>query len=122
MKEKIDSKARIGVRTAAVVSPTRKQEDQMTPVRKGAIYPEHVERLRRPPGAGHTTKPYMILPAAIEPDYRSRKYLLRRMHASIVRAPRFHAFGIHGVDRIIIASRPHGVVVPPRRVVHEQAT
>src|SRR4030088_3146826 len=95
----------------SLVSPAWKQKDQAPPIRKGTVFPEHAERLRRLPGARHPTKPHAILPAAIEPDYRSREYLLRGTHFTIFRAPCFHFLGIYGVDRIIIASRPNRVVM-----------
>src|ERR1700712_3019848 len=86
------------------------------------MFPEHAERLRRLPSARHPTKPHAILPAAIEPDYRSRKYLLHGTQFTVVRAPCFHFLGIYGVDRIVIASRPNRVVGAPGPVVHEQTT
>ena len=43
------------------------------------------------------------------------------MHASIVSASRFHVLGVHGVDGIIVTSRPSRVVVLARRIRDEQA-
>jgi hypothetical protein len=63
----------------------------------------------------------MILSATIKPDYRSCEYLLYGMHTSIFSALRTHILGMHGVDGIIIASRPNRVVVLARRICDEQA-
>jgi hypothetical protein len=63
----------------------------------------------------------LLKPATIKPDYRRCEYLLYGMHASIVSAPRFHVLGVHGVDGIIVTSRPRRVVVLARRILDEQA-
>src|SRR5258708_8643222 len=80
-----------------------------------------MRRLGPWPGEGTPPQPDAILPPAIEPDYRGCEHLLYGMHVSIVGAPRFHILGMHGVDRIIVASRPSRVVVLTRRILDEQA-
>src|ERR1700730_501040 len=80
-----------------------------------------MKRLSSWPGAGSPPQPDAILPPAIEPDYRGCEPLLYGRLVSIVGAPRFHVLGMHGVDRIIVASRPSRVVVLARRILDEQA-
>jgi hypothetical protein len=105
----------------SIASPARKKENQTTPVRKGATFAQRKKRLGRWPGAGYPPQPDAILPPAIEPDYRGCEHLLYGMHVSIVGAPRFHILGMHGVDQIIVASRPSRVMVLARRILDEQA-
>src|SRR5258708_33341283 len=78
-------------------------------------------RLGRGQGAGSPPQLDAILPPAIEPDYRGFEHLLYGMHVSIVGAPRSQMLGMHGVDQIIVASRPSRVVVLARRILDEQA-
>src|ERR1700677_4284227 len=105
-----------------VVLPAWKQEEQKSPIRKSVAFAQCTKRLCRRPSAGYSPQPDAILPSAIEPNYGGCEYLLYRPHVSIVRPPRFHVLGMHGVDHIIVASRPNRVVILPRRIVDEQTT
>jgi hypothetical protein len=103
----------------SLTSPEIRKSDDPSP--KGRHFraaheaPRSLARCRYPP------QPDAILPPAIEPDYRGCEHLVYGMHISIVGAPRFHILRMHGVDQIIVASRPSRVVVLARRILDEQA-